>query len=141
MKDVNMYKYFITILIIFITFSCGDETNQIPNVPVNFSIQASELGGVGSAIYTQDIYGVRGIIIYHKNNNEYLAYERTCTFRPTNDCSVVKLNDELNPSFMLDSCCKSSFLLDDGTPFSGPALLPLKQYSTSYDGTYIYITN
>ena len=90
-----MYKYFIIFSIIFIAFSCGDETNQIPNVPVNFSIQASELGGVGSAIYTQDIYGVRGIIIYHKNNNEYLAFERTCTFRPTNDCSVVQLNDEL----------------------------------------------
>ena len=60
-----MYKYFILFFLIFITFSCGDENNQIPDVSVNFSIQASELGGIGSAIYTQDIYGIKGIIIYH----------------------------------------------------------------------------
>ena len=70
-----MYKYFILFFLIFITFSCGDENNQIPDVSVNFSIQASELGGIGSAIYTQDIYGIKGIIIYHKNNSEYLAFE------------------------------------------------------------------
>ena len=34
---------------------------------------------------------------------------------------VVQLNNELNPSFLTDSCCNSNFLLDDGTPFSGPA--------------------
>lgn len=136
-----MYKYFILFFLIFITFSCGEENNQIPDVSVNFSIQASELGGIGSAIYTQDIYGIKGIIIYHKNNSEYLAFERTCSFRPENDCAVVQLNDELNPSYMIDSCCNSRFLLDDGTPFSGPALVPLKQYNTSFDGTYIYITN
>ena len=117
------------------------DNNIIPNVKVDFRIQASELGGVGSAIYTQENYGVRGIIIYHKNTNEYVAFERACSYRPSDDCEVVHLNNEVNPSFLTDSCCNSSFLLEDGTPFSGPALLPLKQYSTNFDGTYIYVYN
>ena len=66
-------------LFILIVSSCTKDENTIPDVPVSFRIQASELGGVGSAIYTQEIYGIRGIIIYHKNSNEYVAYERTCS--------------------------------------------------------------
>ena len=124
-----------------LVISCTKDENITPNIPVNFSIQASELGGVGSAIYTPEIYGLRGIIIYHKNSNEYVAFERACSYRPSNECEVIFLNDELNPSFLTDSCCNSNFLLDDGTPFSGPALRPLKQYFTRFDGTYIYVTN
>lgn len=136
-----MSKSFTCLLMIITLFSCTKDENIIPNVPVSFSIQASELGGVGSAIYTQENYGVRGIIIYHKNSNEYVAFERACSYRPSNECEVIQLNDEVNPSFLTDNCCKSNFLLDDGTPFSGPALLPLKQYFTSFDGTYIYVSN
>ena len=136
-----MNKFFTFLLIFIGLLSCTKDENIIHNVPVNFRIQASELGGVGSAIYTPEVYGVRGIIIYHKNSNEYVAFERACSYRPSNNCEVIQLNDELNPSFLMDSCCSSNFLLDDGTPFSGPALLPLKQYVTSFDGTYVYISN
>ena len=136
-----MHKYLTIIIVIFLIKSCDKDNNIIPNVSVDFRIQASELDGVGSAIYTQENYGVRGIIIYHKNNNEYVAFERSCSYRPNENCAVVQLNNEVNPSFLTDSCCNSSFLLEDGTPFSGPALLPLKQYSTNFDGTYIYVYN
>ena len=98
-----MNKY-LTLLLIIIFSSCTKDDNIIPDVPVSFRIQASELGGVGSAVYTQEIYGIRGIIIYHKNINEYVAYERACSFRPSNDCEVIQLNDEINPSFLTDSC-------------------------------------
>lgn len=121
--------------------SCTKDENTIPDVYVNFRIQASEIGGVGSAIYTSDNYGLRGLVIYHKNSNEYVAYERTCSYRPSNSCEVVEFNDVLNPVFLVDSCCTSQFLLDDGTPFNGPALLPLKEYFTSFDGNYITVSN
>lgn len=136
-----MNKSLILLSFFIILNSCTKNENLIPDVSVNFSIQASELAGVGTAIYTQEVYGVRGIIIYHSNANEYVAYERACSFRPANSCEVVQLNDEINPSYLVDSCCNSNFLLDDGTPFSGPALRPLKRYNTSFDGTYIYVTN
>lgn len=136
-----MHRYLSLIILIILIKSCDKDNNIIPNVKVDFRIQASELSGVGSAIYTQENYGVRGIIIYHKNTNEYVAFERACSYRPNDNCAVVHLNNEVNPSFLKDSCCNSSFLLEDGTPFSGPALLPLKQYSTNFDGTYIYVYN
>jgi len=136
-----MNKFYHILILIFITSSCTKDENTIPEVYVNFRIQASEIGGVGSAIYTNDNYGVRGIIIYYKNTNEYVAYDRTCSYRPSNSCEIVEFNDELNPVFLVDSCCTSRFLLDDGTPFSGPALLPLKQYFTSFDGNYITVSN
>ena len=136
-----MHRYLSLIILIILIKSCDKNNNIIPNVKVDFRIQASELSGVGSAIYTQENYGVRGIIIYHKNTNEYVAFERACSYRPNDNCAVVHLNNEVNPSFLKDSCCNSSFLLEDGTPFSGPALLPLKQYSTNFDGTYIYVYN
>ena len=134
----RLIVFFFTLVL---SLSCNKDENIIPNVRVSFSIQASELGGVGTAIYTQEIYGVRGIIIYHKNTNEYVAYERACTFRPSDPCEVVMLDSETNPSFLVDSCCNSRFILDDGTPFSGPALLPLKQYLTTFDGNYITVSN
>ena len=136
-----MHRYLTLVILIILIKSCDKDNNIIPNVKVDFRIQASELSGVGSAIYTQENYGVRGIIIYHKNTNEYVAFERACSYRPNDNCAVVHLNNEVNPSFLTDSCCNSSFLLEDGTPFSGPALLPLKQYSTNFDGTYIYVYN
>ena len=136
-----MHRYLSLIILIILIKSCDKDNNIIPNVKVDFRIQASELSGVGSAIYTQENYGVRGIIIYHKNTNEYVAFERACSYRPNDNCAVVHLNNEVNPSFLKDSCCNSSFLLEDGTPFSGPALVPLKQYSTNFDGTYIYVYN
>ena len=136
-----MHRYLTLVILIILIKSCDKDNNIIPNVKVDFRIQASELSGVGSAIYTQENYGVRGIIIYHKNTNEYVAFERACSYRPNDNCAVVHLNSEVNPSFLTDSCCNSSFLLEDGTSFSGPALLPLKQYSTNFDGTYIYVYN
>ena len=130
--------------ILFLTFmlvSCTEKDDIIPNVYVNFRIQASEIGGVGNAIYTSSNYGVKGIIIYHKYSNEYVAYERCCSYKPNDDCAVVELDNEISPTFLIDSCCSSKFLLEDGTPFDGPALLPLKQYATYFDGTYIQISN
>ena len=131
-----------SIFIFFILLnSCSKNNNMIPNVPVNFRIQASELGGVGSAIYTETEYGIRGIIIYHYNTNEYIAYERACSFKPSDNCESVQLNNEKNPSYLVDKCCNSKFLIENGIPFDGPALRALKQYYTEFDGTYINISN
>ena len=80
----------ISIFIFFILLnSCSKNNNLIPNVPVDFRIQASEIGGVGSAIYTETEYGIRGIIIYHYNTNEYIAYERACSFKPSDNCNEL----------------------------------------------------
>jgi hypothetical protein len=131
--------YFIIVLLAII--SCGDDDNYIPETYVNFSIVASEIGGVGSGIYTTNVYGVNGIIIFHKDINQYIAFERTCSYDPSESCAVVNMNDLISPTLLVDSCCNSKFLIEDGTPFDGPALLPLKQYQTNFDGVYLNVFN
>ncbi len=128
-------------LALALVIGCGKDHPPIPDVYVNFRIQASEIGGVGSAVYTSSNYGVRGIIIYHQYSNEYVAFERACSYRPDDACEIVYLDNESTPTFLVDSCCSSRFLLEDGTPFDGPALLPLKKYNTFFDGNYIQVTN
>lgn len=136
---INTYIYYFTIMILI--SNCSDKDNFIPEVYVDFSISASEIGGVGQGIYTLDNYGVSGIIIYHFGINEYLAYDRTCSFRPSNSCEVIEFDNDESPTYLVDQCCSTKFLIEDGTPFDGPASLPLKRYNTSFDGTYIRVFN
>ena len=132
-------------LLIFLTISLYlqscDTNNNVPNVYVQFQIPLSEIGGVGQAIYTNDNYGVKGIIIYHEGFNNFLAYDRACSYAPQENCEKVELNDSLAPSFLVDNCCGSTFFLSDGSPTGGPASVPLKQYHTSSDGSYLYVSN
>jgi hypothetical protein len=136
-----MIKKLFFVIPLFTFISCGDDDNYIADTYVNFSILASEVGGVGSGIYTRSIYGVNGIIIYHNDINQYIAYERTCSYDPNEACAVVNMNDLISPTLLIDSCCNSKFVIEDGTPFDGPALLPLKQYQTNFDGVYINVFN
>ena len=136
-----MIRKLLCLTLVLSQISCGDDNNYIPETYVNFSILASEIGGVGNGIYTSSIYGVNGIIIYHKDINQYIAYERTCSYDPSESCAIVDMNDIYNPTLLVDSCCGSKFLIEDGTAFDGPALLPLKQYQTNFDGVYINVFN
>lgn len=136
-----MRKIIILTLIVSVFLSCGSGDNYIPNTYVNFSIVASEIGGVGNGIYTSNIYGVNGIIIFHKDINQYVAYERSCSYDPREPRAIVNMNNIYTPTFLIDSCCNSKFLIEDGSPFDGPAILPLKQYQTSFDGVYVNVFN
>lgn len=136
-----MKKTLLIFCVIFFMLQSCDRNNNIPDVYVQFQIPLSEIGGIGQAIYTNENYGVKGIIIYHEGFNNYLAYERACSYAPQESCEKVELDNLLAPSFLIDSCCGSIFFLSDGTPTAGPASLPLKQYYTSTDGSYLYISN
>jgi nitrite reductase/ring-hydroxylating ferredoxin subunit len=83
--------------------------------------------------------GVRGIIIYCKQANEYMAYERNCTFHPNDACATV--NIDASKLFLVDPCCGSQFDLATGSPSGGVAIRPLVQYRTTFDGTILTITD
>ena len=137
-----MKQVFILLITIVLTIqSCDTNNNYIPDVYVQFQIPLTEIGGVGQAIYTNDNYGVRGIIIYHEGFNNYLAFDRACSYAPQESCEKVELDDLLAPSYLVDNCCGSTFFLNDGSPSGGPSSLPLKQYYTISDGSYLYISN
>ena len=124
--------------------SCKKDKKEdnIPYVYVDFyintnSTQFLELHSVGGWVSVTG--GVRGIIIYRKAVDEFIAYERNCTYQPNNTCALVSVD---NSNLMLiDSCCGSMFLLTDGTVIKSPASIPLKQYRTSFDGATLHVFN
>jgi len=128
-----------------LTFSCQNDyyDDPIPQRPVDFEINVNDplyfnlhtvnyvyLDGLGM--------GVRGIILYKQGNDQYLAFERTCSFQPTDPCA----NLDVDPSgqYIVDACCGSIFNFH-GDPIGGPAVRPLLQYQTILNGNYLRIFN
>lgn len=127
-------------------WGCSDtQETPIPDVYVNIVINPASIEYGNLKIpgnYALIKGGYRGIIVYHYMQDEYIAYERTCTYDWDKPCSKLVMD----PSGLIarDTCCGSAFLIIDGTPMEGSkATLPLKRYKTYYDANYgrLYITN
>jgi hypothetical protein len=137
-----MKKIYILLVSISVFISCQDKDDFIREVYVNIEIpvnqpEFSDLDAIGNSIFVSG--GVKGIIIYHANVNDYRAFDRSCSFEPSTDCAYV---DSINSIVASCSCCSSKFLIDqDGVTANGPALLPLKEYFTSFSGGILSIRN
>ncbi len=133
---------FFLIFFLLLTPQCKkDKKDQIPYVYVNFymniSTQYIGLNNIGGYEYITG--GVRGIIVYRRSTEEFMAYERDCPYQPSNSCALVQVDN--SAVMAVDSCCGSKFLLLDGSIVKGPATIMLKQYHTSFDGTTLHIFN
>ena len=132
--NIKVLIYIILLSNIALFFSCDENKNPIPIVPVDFYIDLKlpdyyNLQSVGGYVYVTG--GVNGILIYRSSADEFRAYERTCPYDP--DCGRVSV-DERNFVAVDTVCCKSEFsLLLDGAVSQGPAQYPLKQYTCIYD--------
>jgi hypothetical protein len=132
---------FISIFLILIACEPKVEESGVPNVAVNLEINLNDIDNatlklIGGYIYADG--GVRGIVIYHESVNSYKAYDRNCTFQPTDPCATVEMHS--SGFYIEDTCCSSSFDLS-GFPTGGPALFPLKEYSVSLSGDILYVYN
>ena len=109
-------RYSLPIIFLIFFISCGERNNYIP-----------------------ENHGYNGLIIYRFSNYEYHAYDKSCTYEPLTSCAEI---DSINSSLAICSCCNSVFLLDqDGSVANGPAILPLKKYSTFLEGNMLFISN
>lgn len=142
MVKINNYKLFL-FLFLFSILSCKDEeNNNIPLTQVNINIVLDDpdyirLKTVGGWEYVSG--GSRGIIIFRLTENDFMAYDRHCTFQPSSTCALVSV--DVNNITATDDCCGSSFLLQDGSVSKPPATTALKSYNTSFDGTNLRIFN
>lgn len=82
--------------------------------------------------------GVRGLIIYRRAANAFIAFDRVCTHHPSNSCGVVEV--EPTGFFMRCPCCRSAFDFE-GNPINGPANFPMVRYRTSLSGSLLSINN
>lgn len=142
----HIFKYYLLILTvsIFLIGSCkkDKENEPVPNTYVDIWLNINEPSNVNLNPVSGWIYitgGNRGIIVYRKSTTEFLAYDRTCTYNSSASNSRVFV--ESNNMMISDTTCGSKFLITDGSVQITPASLPLKQYTTTFDGTYIHIYN
>ncbi len=125
------------------SYSCKkEENNNVPLTQVDINIVLDDpdyikLKTIGGWEYISG--GSRGIIVFRAGENDFKAYDRHCTFQPSNSCALVSV--DANNITATDNCCGSSFLLQDGSVSKPPATTSLKSYSTSFDGTNLRILN
>ena len=137
-----MKKIFILGFSLLALSSCTDSDDYIQNVYVNIEVpvnqpEYSDLDAIGNSIFISG--GVKGIIIYHANVNDYRAFDRNCSFEPSTQCAYI---DSINSTIASCNCCSSKFLIDqNGITANGPALRPLKEYYTSFSGGILKIKN
>lgn len=140
------YTNFLIFLIamVIISASCKKEENQteIPFVNVNFSINPNSTQYINlNAVNGWETVsgGYNGILIFRKSINEFAAFERACPYDPLVQGAQVRVDDSGITCFC--PVCNSKYIMVDGTPYEGPSRYPLKQYTTIYDGSILYITN
>lgn len=130
------------LLIISIAGCKKDTDNGIPITPVDIYLYTNNpsfvnLHGVGGWVYITG--GVRGILLYRKSSSEFMAYDRNCTYQPSDACATVIV--DASNILAVDTCCNSKFSLYDGSVIQAPAGLSLKIYNTTFDGNVLHIYN
>ncbi len=134
--------FFIFCFLILLNIQCKDEENDyFPRVEVDLQIhiqpELATLGILESKVF--DGYGYGGVIIFKRDENEYYAYDRACTYDVPKVC---KLEIESSSDLTLTCpCCSSEFILTNGDISEGPANRPLKRYNTYVQGNYLYVRN
>jgi nitrite reductase/ring-hydroxylating ferredoxin subunit len=132
---------FLSSILFLNTFCSKEDRNPIPNVSFEVTIPKTTLVQMGvnsSMIYNGGTPGgVKGIIIYKKGDNEFVAYERLCPNYPNDECSL-NIDNSITATC---PCCKSKFSLVFGSVMEGVAKHALKEYQTTFNGNYLYIMN
>lgn len=130
-------------LISVLNYGCNKRKNTvIPYIPVNIYIYPSDpnfnkINTPGGWAYLTG--GSRGIIVYRRSNEEFVAYDRHCTYDTENACGQVEVTS--NQITAIDSCCMSEFVLTDGSVVKSPATNPLQAYQVTFNGNELHIFN
>jgi hypothetical protein len=139
----NSFKIAILLLALpfFSKCSKNNPNTVIPNVYVEVQLNINEpssfnLQPIGGWIYYAG--GSNGLIIYHANADEFKCYDRHSTYNVDDWCQV---NVDSTGFKLIDTCSASEFSIFDGSVIKAPATIPLKQYPTTFDGTFIIIRN
>ncbi len=75
--------------------------------------------------------GLKGIIVYARGGNEFVAFDRNCTFEEENSCGNASVSSD---NITIEcSCDGSTYNIFDGSVTNGPAELPLKGYNVTFN--------
>lgn len=123
--------------LLLLSSKCNNQNQHpVPFVPVDITIDIqlpsySNLQGVGGWTYLNG--GSRGIIVYRKAIDEFVAFDRHAPSDPEGSCSIALYPDDQNFLQLIDSCNNAVFSLYDGSPVSN-SIFGLRQYATQFNG-------
>ena len=144
----------ISLISLLITDCNKGEKNIIPDVPTDFVIDLNDprfidLNAIGNSVIVSSSYwgsvsagyNNHGIIVYRAGQDEFYAFDRTCTFE-----------EQLNEAVNIDSLrtltakcpnCGSVYVLPSLAypEKDGPAVYPLKQYYAEYSSNTVWVHN
>jgi len=146
---INRSTYFLALLFIAITIlpSCNKDdqdvgSSGVPYVPVNVLINTNlpayfDISIPGGWVYYAA--GSKGLIIYRKSQDVFIAMDRHCPYQAQNGCQV---HMDQSAAFSEDTdCCNSQYGVNDGSILQGPTSQSLKMYQTTFDGTLLRVFN
>lgn len=142
MKQVLAYSFLLVLTMLCMLACKRDQPGGVPLTPVDIAININNPSYVDLAVPGGWLYltgGSRGIIVYRRSTDEFVAMDRHCPYRPEDVCRVVVDESEVIARDSL--CCGSAFLITDGSVVQGPAALSLQRYNTSFNGTTLRIYN
>jgi len=144
MKKINNIIFPLVLSLILIAGSCDKQTahETIPNVAVDIYIDVNstlyvQLNTIGGWLYLTG--GYKGVLVYRVSEDEFVAYDRTCPYDPY--VAESQLEMDMGNLTVIDTVCKSKFVILDGSIIEGPATVPMKRYRTTYDGSILHIYN
>ncbi len=143
---MKIHKFFTKILFfflfIFLPYSCEKGTaDVVPDTYVDITINTNNFFlGTGQSILVSNTqvgvtnlgYDNNGIIVYRNTQDEFFAYDRTCTYHVEESVPVELWT---NTMFAICPVCSTKYQLwFSGFPADeGPSNYPLKQYKTFFN--------
>ena len=133
----------ITLLLAVLFTACHNTYHPtIPYKKVDFTIYPNDVMYYRLNTYGGYEYftgGVGGIVVYRLDEWTFLAYDRSCSYDWEENASWIWVHP--NGIMLIDSLCGSTYNILDGNVISGPAIWPLYQYKTRYDGFRLRVYN
>ncbi|NRA13004.1 MAG: hypothetical protein HRT57_13705 [Crocinitomicaceae bacterium] len=130
-------RFILMLAVAFLLTACPQNTTHpVPSIPFDISINItlptySSLQGVSGYAYVNG--GSRGIIVYRRGINDFIAFDRHSPADVTGVCAQPLTPDVGNFLMLNDTCNNAQFSLYDGSPMSGFEY-GLRQYAVTWDG-------
>jgi hypothetical protein len=138
MRLVKLQLIFLSLFLV--SASCKKtKDHPITSIPFDFEIDLAlpsytELNGIGGWAYVNG--GIKGIIVYRRSYDVFVAFERQSPEDPGNTCPTALTPDSSNFLQLNDACSGAKFSLYDGSPISGSEW-GLRQYQVSWNGSNV----
>ena len=154
-KYSKLRKFLLILLISLLIAACNKkEKHIVPDVPTDFVIDLNDprfidLNSIANSVIINSSYwgslsagyNNHGIIVYRAGQDEFYAFDRTCTFEE-------QLNEAVDldiPTDLTAECpnCGSKYTLPSLAypDKDGPATYPLKQYYDEYSSNTVWVHN